>query len=52
METVIVADQTRNIALYGFGGKLDPACGAATSSEAELFGIADQLMRRYYPRPL
>jgi hypothetical protein len=51
METVTVAAQTRNITLYGLGGKLDPACGAATSAEAELFGIADQLMRRYYPRP-
>ena len=52
METVIVADQTHSVTLYGFGGKLDPACGGATSAEAELFRIADQLMRHYYPRPL
>jgi hypothetical protein len=52
MESVTVADITHSVALYGLGGKLDPECGAAGSAEADLFGIADQLMRRYYPRPM
>jgi hypothetical protein len=50
-ESVTVHAQERSVKLEGAGGRLDPSCARGDRSAAQLFALADRLMRRYYPRP-
>lgn len=50
-ERVTVAARDRTLVLNGAGGQLDPRCSPHLAEYAALFGLADELMRRYYPRP-
>jgi hypothetical protein len=52
LETVVVAVPQLEITLFGAGGRLSPSCGGAGSAPSTLFQMVDQLMRRYYPRPM
>ena len=50
-ETVTVQGRERAVKLQGAGGQLNPSCAPGHPSAAELFALADALVRRYYPRP-
>jgi hypothetical protein len=50
-ESVTVRGQQRSMKLEGAGGRLNPLCARGDRSAAQLFALADSLMRRYYPRP-
>lgn len=50
-ETVTVRGLERVVKLQGAGGQLNPSCAPNHPSAAELFALADALVRRYYPRP-
>jgi hypothetical protein len=51
-ETVVLMVPSQwAVTLRGEGGKIDPSCGAANSDYGVTFNLADELMRRYYPRP-
>jgi hypothetical protein len=52
-EGVTVAARGRTIELWGAGGRLVPSCAPddGASERRKLFALADELMRRYYPRP-
>jgi hypothetical protein len=50
--SVTVTTEREALTLHGAGGRLDPGCASGNASaDAELFTLADRLMRRYYPRP-
>jgi hypothetical protein len=50
-ETVTMQGPEWAMKLEGAGGQLDPSCAQGHPAAAELFALADALMRRYYPHP-
>ena len=50
-ESVTVRIEEREVTLQGAGGELNPLCPPEHMPATKLFARADELMRRYYPRP-
>ena len=50
-ESVTVRIEERGVTLQGAGGELNPLCPPEHMPAAKLFARADELMRRYNPRP-